>query len=225
MLETLCKEGDITRKSSALSNLPGVERTVDKKRQLLDAAERVYCQHGNLGLTVRRLAAEGDTTSQTIYTYFGSRDAVIVAMYDRAVADLERLLRPLGEQLRSAGDEPRARLVEIASTYRRYCLDHPAHYKMLSEGIGPEDTDSGTIRKLQGQLVDLFEQAQLAAGIMPQGMNDLGARQSLAQLHGLIDAELNGFLDPFDDGDPTLNDLLGRLFGLDAIVHQTPQSN
>lgn len=198
---------------------------MDKKRQLLDAAERVYCQHGNLGLTVRRLAAEGDTTSQTIYTYFGSRDAVIVAMYDRAVADLERLLRPLGEQLRSAGEDPRTRLVEIALTYRRYCLDHPAHYKMLSEGIGPEDTDAGTIRKLQGQLVDLFEQAQLAAGIMPQGMNDLGARQSLAQLHGLIDAELSGFLDPQDDSDAALGNLIGRLFGVDASVQPSPHAN
>ena len=124
---------------------------MDKKRQLLDAAERVYCSHGNLGLTVRRLAAEGDTTSQTIYTYFGSRDAVIVAMYDRSMAGAQRLLDQLGENLRSAagGEDPRARLVSTALAYRAYCLENPAHFKMLAEGKGPEGTEPDEALRLQ----------------------------------------------------------------------------
>jgi AcrR family transcriptional regulator len=221
----MCQEGDISERDPALTELTGVERTVDKKRQLLDAAERVYCQHGNLGLTVRRLAAEGDTTSQTIYTYFGSRDAVIVAMYERVVADLERLLRPLGEELRSgSGQDPRTRLIEIAMTYRAYCLEHPAHHKMLSEGIGPEGTDAAAIMRLQAQLIDLVEQAQLAAGIMPRGMNDLGARQAIAPLHGLILAELSGFLER-DGTDDRARDLVARLMGLDVKIDGDPSSN
>jgi AcrR family transcriptional regulator len=196
---------------------------VDKKRQLLDAAERVYCQHGNLGLTVRRLAAEGDTTSQTIYTYFGSRDAVIVAMHDRAVADLERLLHSLGEQLRSSGGgDPQARLLGVTLAYRAYCLEHPAHYKMLAEGLAPEDGDPAAVRALQAQLIDLVEQAQLAAGIMPRGMNDLGARQAIAMLHGLIQAELDGFLKPGDASEASLSGVIGSLMGLDEKV-DSPQ--
>ncbi len=196
---------------------------MDKKRQLLDAAERVYCQHGNLGLTVRRLAAEGDTTSQTIYTYFGSRDAVIVAMHDRAVADLERLLHSLAEQLKSSSGDPQARLLGVTQAYRTYCLEHPAHFKMLAEGLAPEDGDPSAVRALQAQLIDLVEQAQLAAGIMPRGMNDLGARQSIAMLHGLIQAELDGFLKADDASDAALSGVIGRLVGLDEKL-DAPQS-
>jgi AcrR family transcriptional regulator len=199
---------------------------VDKKRQLLDAAERVYCQNGNLGLTVRRLAAEADTTSQTIYTYFGSRDAVIVSMYERAVADLERLLRPLGDELRAASAEhPQARLMDIALAYRRYCLEHPAHFKMLAEGVGPEGTDPAAIIRLQAQLVDLVEQAQLAAGIMPRGMNDLGARQAIAPLHGLIQAELSGFLASDVESDTAMRGLIVRLVGLEGPVSDVLGAN
>jgi len=208
-----------------LTEFPGVERTVDKKRQLLDAAERVYCQHGNLGLTVRRLAAEGDTTSQTIYTYFGSRDAVIVAMHDRAVADLERLLQGLGDQLRSSGEgDPQARLLNVTMAYRSYCLEHPAHFKMLAEGLAPEEGDPAAVRGLQAQLVDLVEQAQLTAGIMSRDLNDVGARHSIAMLHGLIQAELDGFLKPEDASDAVMSGVVGRLMGLDEKLDSAPQS-
>ena len=200
-----------------MADLSGVERTVDKKRQLLDAAERVYCQHGNLGLTVRRLAAEGDTTSQTIYTYFGSRDAVIVAMHDRAVGELEQMLQQLNERLQAAGD-PQGRLLGVAMAYRAYSLEHPAHFKMLAEGVAPEDGDPATIRGLQAHLVGLVEQAQMGAGIMSQGDNSLGARQSIALLHGLIQAELDGFLKPEDSTDSAVSGVIGRLMGLDEKV-------
>lgn len=198
---------------------------MDKKRQLLDAAERVYCSHGNLGLTVRRLAAEGDTTSQTIYTYFGSRDAVIVAMYDRSMAGAQRLLDQLGENLRSAagGEDPRARLVSTALAYRTYCLENPAHYKMLAEGKGPEGTEPDEALRLQAQLVDIIEQAQLAAGIMPRGMNDSGARQALASLHGLVQAQLDGFVNADSLDEATLWDRIASIMGLDTKVERAAE--
>lgn len=188
---------------------------MDKKRQLLDAAERVYCEYGNLGLTVRRLAAEGDTTSQTIYTYFGSRDAVIVAMYERIVAGLEQLLGPLREQLDAPNGDAAAQLVDVAQAYRRHCLEYPAHFKMLAEGRGPEDTDPGEIMALQGQLVELVGRAQTAAGVEVQVDGGFGARQAIAQLQGLIKAELDGFLDGEAAGDEAMRAVVSRAVGVE----------
>ena len=198
---------------------------MDKKRQLLDAAERVYCSHGNLGLTVRRLAAEGDTTSQTIYTYFGGRDAVIVAMYDRSMAGARQLLESLADNLRSAtgGEDPRARLVSTALDYRAYCLENPAHFKMLAEGKGPEGTEPEEARRLQSQLVDIVEQAQLAAGVMARGMNETDARQSLASLHGLVQAQLDGFVAAESMDEAALWDRIACLMGLDTKVERAAE--
>jgi AcrR family transcriptional regulator len=194
---------------------------VDKKTQLLDAAERVYWELGNLGLTVRRLAAEGDTTSQTIYTYFGSRDAVIVAMYDRILADLAELLARLSDQMGAGSADPRVRLVEAAMAYRQYGVDKPARFKMLAEGKGPEGTEPAPILKLRSQLVDVVDRAMTAAGSQTGSWSGTGARPALALLHGLIQSELVGFVGPdvLDAG--ALWDLVARVLGLDVTRAST----
>ena len=109
------------------------QRSTDKKRRLLDAAERVYYRDGDLGLTVRRLATEASTTSQTIYTYFGSRDAVIGGMYDRILADLDGLLDTIQVVARQAsaaeGGSPRAAVLPLTQVYRRHILAKPAQLR------------------------------------------------------------------------------------------------
>ncbi len=55
-----------------------------RRKQIIDAAERVYLIYGILGLTVRKVVKEAKTTSQTIYTYFGGIEAVIIAMFEHA---------------------------------------------------------------------------------------------------------------------------------------------
>ncbi len=168
----------------------------DKKRQLLDAIERVWWKHGDLGTTVRRVSDEGDTTSQTYYTYFGSKDAAIEAMYVRAVAETERFLDAVSDDLRSHGPDtdPRERLVMVATAWWTHCRLNPAHFKMITEGKGPAPTDPDEAARLQARLVDIIEQAQLAAGLMPVGVTDSSARVALARLHGVIRAQLDGFL-------------------------------
>ena len=63
-----------------------------------------------------------------------------------------------------------------------------------------------------------MSQAQLAAGIMPHGMSDLRARQAIAMLHGLIQAELDGLINPHDISNKALTQLISRSMG----IHHTP---
>ncbi|MEZ5412540.1 MAG: TetR/AcrR family transcriptional regulator [Acidimicrobiales bacterium] len=183
---------------------------MDKKTQLLDASERVYCEFGNLGLTVRRLAAEGDTTSQTIYTYFGSRDAVIVSMYDRILADLrDRMLAGVRSELDASAADPASRLVSALTGYYRYSVDNPARFKMLAEGTGPEGTEPGLVRSLQQELVDT-----VAAGMRAADHDPSGVRQALAQIHGLIQAELDGFIESGALSDGDRQNLVARTLSL-----------
>lgn len=79
--------------------LPAVVRTLtrDRAQALLDAAEVAWWLWGDLGLSVRRVLAAGrdvsaiTLTSQTVYTYFGSMEAMIGAMAERAVTALQQL--------------------------------------------------------------------------------------------------------------------------------------
>ena len=47
---------------------------------LLDEAERIVEAEGLDALTVRRVAAGIDTTTRAVYTAFGSKDALLVAL-------------------------------------------------------------------------------------------------------------------------------------------------
>lgn len=164
-------------------------RSVEKKRELLDAAERVYYRSGDLGLTVRRLAAEAETTSQTIYTYFGSRDAVVDGMYERALTDLDRLLVNAGSADGSSSSAPS--FGEVAHTYREYCLRRPAHFQMLLTAKGPEGTDSAHMHDLRDRLVNMVGNALSCAC---QGtIGDEHVRVMVSAINGFIQAELSGF--------------------------------
>jgi AcrR family transcriptional regulator len=174
------------------------ERSARKQRQLLDAAERVYHRHGDLGLTVRRLAAEAEATSQTIYTYFGSRDAVIDGMYDRITGDVSSLLETMESQLVTGGDDldtAVSALTRAAATYRRYCVRHPARFDMLSGGHGPQGWDPLPMADLRRRLVAMIEQS------VPGHDGDRCSRLLLASWHGVIKAQLDQLLPSSGEGD------------------------
>lgn len=164
------------------------QKSTDKKRQLLDAAERVYYRDGDLGLTVRRLASEASTTSQTIYTYFGSRDAVISGMYERVLAELDGLLDTIeivaSQSNSTAESAARGSLLPVAQIYRRHALSKPAQYRMLATARGPEGTDSTAIIARRERLLTIVERA---------GDEREGA-MLVAAVNGFVDAELNQLL-------------------------------
>jgi AcrR family transcriptional regulator len=92
---------------------------------LLDAAERIAEQDGLAALSVRRVANEVGTTTRAVYSLFGSKDGLVVALGARAF-DL------LGETLRTlpgTGD-PVMDLVEAGFVFRRFALEHPALFRI-----------------------------------------------------------------------------------------------
>lgn len=103
-------------------SLPEVARFEGAKEERLAAAvESVWLAEGDLGLTVRRLAVASDTTSQTLYTYWGSRDALLAAVADALTAVVVSWgLLSDGQQWLAAG------------------LDRPAAWRMMVLGRGPD---------------------------------------------------------------------------------------
>ena len=139
----------------------------DRAQAMLDAAEAVWWQSGDLGLTVRRVVAAGPgasgqvLTTQTVYTYFGSIDAVITAMAERAVAALLELT----EDRLDPG------------IWRDYAKKYPARWHMAATGRTPHDVPNDGLTRAIGRCRDA-----------------LGGPASFAMLTGVICAELHGQL-------------------------------
>jgi AcrR family transcriptional regulator len=88
---------------------------------LLDAAERTVAAAGVQSLSVRGVARDGGTTTRAVYTLFGSRDGLVVALGARAFELLGDAVGGLPET-----DDPAQDLVEASLVFRRFAREHPA---------------------------------------------------------------------------------------------------
>ncbi len=64
----------------------------DHRHRILEAATRVYAQHGWRGATTRRIAEEAGVNEVTIFRHFGSKDALLDAAIVASVTDQESIL-------------------------------------------------------------------------------------------------------------------------------------
>ena len=93
---------------------------------LLDAAERIAEAEGAQAITVRRVAEAVGTTTRAVYTAFGSKEALVIALGRRAFD----LLRDEIEALPATAD-PTGDLVEAGATvFRRFAVEHPALFEI-----------------------------------------------------------------------------------------------
>lgn len=106
----------------------GRPRTHDRHTAdtLLETAERIVEIEGLDGLTVRRVADAGGTTTRAVYSLFASKDGLLVALGRRA---FDLLRSQIGAM--PTTDRPEADLVEAGvSVFRRFVIDHPALFRI-----------------------------------------------------------------------------------------------
>jgi AcrR family transcriptional regulator len=102
------------------------EHDADTAAALISAAERLVHTDGMEALTVRRVAKEVGTTTRAVYTLFGSKERLVVALGQRAFEILSDGLARLPET-----DDPAGDLIEAGvRIFRRFALDHPALFRI-----------------------------------------------------------------------------------------------
>jgi AcrR family transcriptional regulator len=78
----------------------------ERRRQLIDAARRVFAEHGFRGATTRQIAAEAGVTEALIFQHFPDKDSLYAAILDEHASDTQtdRWLAEL-ERFRAAADD------------------------------------------------------------------------------------------------------------------------
>ena len=132
---------------------------------LLDSAERLVVEGGLEALSVRRLARTIGVTVQAVYSLFGSKEGLVVALGTRAF----NLLRDGLDSLPTTGD-PAGDLVEAGVVvFRRFTLSHPALFMIgvLQTSIPAEiarefcDARDNAFARLQDRIKRLKNVGQL----------------------------------------------------------------
>lgn len=77
------------------------------KARILDAAERLFSEHGFAGTSVRAITAEAGANLAAVHYHFGSKDAVIRAVFTRRLEPLnQKRLERLDAAEAKAGGRP-----------------------------------------------------------------------------------------------------------------------
>jgi AcrR family transcriptional regulator len=100
----------------------------DHRHRILQAAARVYTQHGWRGATTRRIAEEAGVNEVTLFRHFGSKDALLEQMMRHISAEKAQLRLPDEPQ------QPEDELMGWATIHHRdTCGKRPLIRQMMSD--------------------------------------------------------------------------------------------
>lgn len=100
---------------------PSAEDRTEARDALLDAAGRLFAQHGASGVSLRRLATEAGVTPAMVHYYFGGKQGLHDAMLERTFARVLERVRAVADRGRdapgSAGDRLRDLLEVLMGSF------------------------------------------------------------------------------------------------------------
>lgn len=158
---------------------------------LLAAAERIVAEGGPDALSIRTVADAAGTTTRAVYSLFGSKDGLLVALAARAIDLLDAGLA----RQRETGD-PARDLVELGTRmYRSFVGEHPSPYRLAFQRIVPElplgpsffEAREKTFSRLEAKVQRLAD-----AGLLRSRSVREAAVEFNAMCEGLANAELRG---------------------------------
>ena len=159
---------------------------------LLDAAAEALARGGPEAVTLRKVAGGVGATTSAIYALFGSKEALLAAVYREAFAVLAAELAAV-----EPDDDPLAELLGLGLAYRRSALARPLLYPVMfsrDRGALPADpADVEAAAATLGRLRHAVARTQ-AAGLLPGDDPEPFTLELWALVHGLASLELLGAL-------------------------------
>lgn len=70
----------------------------DKKDHILDVAERIFAEFGYDGASTRAISGEAGVNMAMLNYYFGSKEGVFLAIFERRIAFFQKLLSEIGSE-------------------------------------------------------------------------------------------------------------------------------
>jgi AcrR family transcriptional regulator len=157
------------------------------RTRLLEAAAETVAQQGVDSLSLRKLAAAQSTSTTAIYSLFGGRAELLVALFATSFSsfgDAQRGVPVTGD--------PEVDLRELAIAYREWALRNPHLYAVMFGGVlGSIDvSDEAQVASAAMDPLRAAVARAVADGIMAGAPVELISHSFWAIVHGLVSLEL-----------------------------------
>ncbi|MCW3040013.1 MAG: rutR [Solirubrobacterales bacterium] len=128
----------------------GARRRARTRAAILDAAERTFTDVGYRGARMEDVAAGADVAVGSIYSHFGNKDGLYLALVERAVELFSRYM----QQAYQPQWSPLEQVVACGDAYLRFHLEHPGAFRFLAFDDAAADA-----------AIDPAQQARVAAAL------------------------------------------------------------
>jgi AcrR family transcriptional regulator len=163
------------------------------RARLLERAGELLSAEGPGALSLRRLAADVNTSTTAVYSLFGGKPALLNSVYEEA-------FRRFGERLTAVPqtDDPAEDIVQLGLAYRESALADPQFYLVMFSKVPDfepsEDTEEAAVQTFQPVVRDVGRAVE--SGMFAPEPHELIAVAMWGMVHGLVSLELNGNLPP-----------------------------
>jgi len=159
------------------------------RREILDAASRLFVEEGYQRVTMRRIAERIEYSPTTIYLYFKDKDELLRAVCEETFSQLAGKL----ERLQKASGTPLGKLREGLRTYVDFGLANPNQYtvtflRQMPGERAEEGVAAGFEQSIGGRAFDMLRQgvrACVESGDIRAANIDMTAQALWAGVHGL----------------------------------------
>ena len=174
-----------SNQNSPVEDTPAERRRRKVRDSIIDAAETIFTEDGEAGISMRRLAEAIDYSPAAIYKYFGSKDELFTAIRELF---FERLLQQIDAAM-AEGGETRVLCERCLRAYIDTGLEEPNHYVMAFSPSATEehvhdDEKEKTAFEAEQALVRMIE-AGMEEGVFRKIDPYVASKSVWASLHGL----------------------------------------
>jgi AcrR family transcriptional regulator len=106
---------------------------IDKKDHILDVAERVFSEKGFDGASTRLISGEAGVNMAMLNYYFGSKEGLFLAIFERKISHFQNILQNLGNDDTMT---PWAKMENYIEMYGEKVVNNNCFQKLLYQEMG-----------------------------------------------------------------------------------------
>src|ERR1700760_526676 len=106
---------------------------IDKKDHILDVAEKVFSELGFDGASTRTISGEAGVNMAMLNYYFGSKEGLFLAVFDRKITNFQNILQSIGSDDSMGAWDKVEKYVEM---YAERVMTTNCLQKLISQKLG-----------------------------------------------------------------------------------------
>jgi AcrR family transcriptional regulator len=169
---------------------PSERQKSERRRQILDAAKRVFAEAGYHGASINAIIERAQIARGTFYLYFESKAAVFDSILDEAMRDLRGRIHRIDVETPNATPPQQQLREQVVATLEYIIRDRALATLLLSAGHTPDAEAAERLDQFFGEVRGLLERAMesgMEIGLLRKVHPQLAAAAMLGMFRGVVE--------------------------------------